>query len=129
MKHQRNSSTVLAILVVLLSTAGSDVSRAQRAGGGGAKLVVSVTVPPICTVAVTPGPVSAAEAIAVRCRNLPAAHPQPVVTEAMADATMIAGRRPLIFEAPAGTVDPLDPAQTIDPIGAANQVAMIVINF
>ena len=130
MERHKNRSTLLALLLVLLSTAGSDVSRAQRANGA-AKLVVSVSVPPICTVAVTPGQLSASEAVAVRCRNLPASHPQPVVTEATSAtyAEVSTERRAEVVDASAAAIDPLDAVGPIDPVDAANAVSVIVINF
>jgi hypothetical protein len=110
MKRYYINSTVIPILVVLLSTASAGEALAQKPANGAAKMVVSVTVPPICTVAVTPGEWSADEAIDVQCRNLPADHPQPVVTNAMpaSDATA---------EVSEGST------------ASENPVAMVVINF
>jgi hypothetical protein len=123
MKNRSPRSSVLAVLLLLLSTAGANATLAQKAGGG-AKLMVTVTVPPICTVAVTPGQLSAAEAIAVRCRNLPDSHPQPVVTEAQPgpDATMVADDGSEVAETPESTADQSD----VDPVAPP---AMVVINF
>jgi hypothetical protein len=129
MKRRTNVSTVLAILLMLVSTAGSDVSRAQRANGA-AKLMVSVTVPSICTVAVTPGQLSASEAIDVRCRNLPASHPQPVVTEATAgDGGVIDRTQPGILETMAAAAGSIEGGSPIDFVATHARVHMVVINF
>ena len=104
-------STVVTILaLVVLSMASPAVVLAQRGSGGAGKLVVTVTVPPICTVAVTPGEWSAAEAIDVQCRNLADDQPQPVVSDVsdVSDAT---------------------PEISANSSAAANPVAMVVINF
>jgi hypothetical protein len=72
------------VALALLSSAGL---LAQKGGGGGAELTVSVTVSPICTVAVTPGEWLSDQAIDVRCRNFAAGQPQPVVTRTPLQAT------------------------------------------
>jgi hypothetical protein len=105
-----NSPSPTVLVLALLLTAGSTYVPAQRASGGAGKLVVTVTVPPICTVAVTPGEWSAEEAIDVQCRNLAADQPQPVVS----DATVASDATPEISGNSSASTDP---------------VAMVVINF
>ena len=78
------SSRTAALTFALLSTAGLV---AQKPGGGGAELTVSVTVTPICTVAVKPGEQTAGDAINVRCRNLGANQPEPIVSETTVEST------------------------------------------
>jgi hypothetical protein len=63
-----------ALAFAVLSTAGL---LAQK-GGSGAELTVSVTVTPICTVAVRPVRVTE-QALDLRCRNFAATQPQPLV--------------------------------------------------
>jgi hypothetical protein len=77
------SSRTAALTFALLWTAGLV---AQKPGGGGAELTVSVTVTPICTVAVKPGELSAGGAIDVRCRNLAANQPEPIVSETIIES-------------------------------------------
>jgi hypothetical protein len=123
-KNSPRRSSVLALLLILLSTVGSSGTVAQKTSGG-SKLVVSVTVPPICTVAVSPGQMSPTDAIAVSCRNLPESHPLPVVTEARPEtaAPVITGTGTEVADMTGG------PADSLEPVDSASLVAMVVINF
>ncbi len=60
--------------------AGSGAVIAQKSGRD-RRLTVSVTVPPICIVAVTPGERSADEAVDVQCRNLSEGQPEPQIDD------------------------------------------------
>jgi hypothetical protein len=83
---------------------------AQRPGGGGADLTVSVSVTPICTVAVRPGE-SVDHAVDVHCRNLGSMQPEPLVTD---DASAV---RSQVSSSDDGEVP------------SADAVRLIVINF
>ena len=76
------SHRAIALAIALLST--PDLF-AQRRGGGGAEMTVSVSVTPICTVAVRPGEWSD-RAIDVQCRNLGASQPPPLVSHTASEA-------------------------------------------
>ncbi len=78
---------------------------AQKSGPGGAELTVTVTVAPVCTVAVTPDESSADHTVAVRCRNLSGSQPQPIISH---------------------TAIGLTEGESAMP---TNGVAMVVINF
>ena len=86
------SPRAIALAIALLSTPGLF---AQRPPSGGAELAVRVTVTPICTVAVRPGVWSLADAIDVRCRNLGATQPEPLLTNGTSE---IASDAPLSQE-------------------------------
>ena len=74
----------VALALALLGTAGSSVGLAQKSAPGRAThLAVSLVVAPICSVTVTPGEWSAAEAVNVQCRNFSSNEPEPVVSETM----------------------------------------------
>jgi hypothetical protein len=64
-----------------MSLAGPSAVHAQTTGRDH-RLTVSVTVSPICTVAVTPGEQSADEAVDVQCRNLAEGQPEPEIDDA-----------------------------------------------
>jgi hypothetical protein len=124
MKRADYGPTVLAILVWGVVSAG--VAFAQRANGA-SKLMVTVTVPPICTVAVTAGALSAENAIDVRCRNLPREHPQPVVSEApvaMVTDNALVGTDAIVDGAAPRDANPDAGAEVAD-----DPVTMVVINF
>jgi hypothetical protein len=95
------SPRAIALAIALLSTPGLI---AQRRPTGGTELAVRVTVTPICTVAVRPGVWSPDDAVDVRCRNLGAMQPPPLVTHATSE---IADDAPL----------------------SPDSVALVVINF
>ena len=78
---------------------------AQKGGAGGGELTVSVTVTPICTVAVRPGEWRPEHAIDVRCRNFAVSQPQPVISQI-----------------------PITPSED-RPDPALDALAMVVINF
>jgi hypothetical protein len=73
-----------AVVLVFLSSAGLV---AQKSGPGGAELTVSVTVAPVCTVAVTRDESSAHQAVAVRCRNFAISQPQPIISHMAIETT------------------------------------------
>lgn len=72
------SSRFPVLVFALLSTAGL----AAQKGDPGANLRVSVTVAPICTIAVRPDDDAAGHGIELRCRNFAATQPAPLVTRA-----------------------------------------------
>jgi hypothetical protein len=67
-----------ALVLAFLSSAGL---LAQKGGAGGAELTVSVSVTPICTVAIRHGEWRPEQAIDVHCRNFAVSQPQPVISQ------------------------------------------------
>ncbi len=76
-----DSPRLVAFVLAFAWWAGSSAVHAQTSGRDH-HLTVSVTVSPICTVAVTPGEQPDDEAVDVQCRNLAEGQPEPEVDDA-----------------------------------------------
>jgi hypothetical protein len=72
----------LALAVATLVTVAYPAVAGTLLDNQAARLTVSVTVSPICSVEITEGEATADEAVVLQCRNLPDQHPEPRIQDA-----------------------------------------------